>query len=879
MPKRSKKRILAQKVKKAKVAQIAHTHYISLPIKSNLKHILKNDELDKFIELCGDHYVVNSKQINFTCKSNKDCVKYAGVESILYFNQGKIARYLINKNKINIHTMIMLIKLMKIEKSKIEAKKLFIDCMLYLNLPEMETATILNKLIILGDWDLTDLFHQFGYRSDDINNLVKYIPENKLEQICDLGYEFTNDGLLILIGTITKIKILRKLNITKELINAKSNRKQILSIYKKAPLNIIYYFERLFGFAKDSDCLDSAIKGLNFPVIYHLLDNNIKLEKNQLLMLLNLKPPDKKNKKSKKRKVIYRYRYRKLDKKIFGKKLCKDQDYDNNMIKFVNKYLPDNLQNIFDKSLSKATPLMIKNRCFALYDYLQKNYCFNCKIKQYDIDIMIYDMIHEDDIFNLKKLFDTKIILPIDISKNSNNMNYAISNNSTKMIEYFHTELDMMCNSAIEREFRYGDNHKVLIEHLEKLEYPINKNITQALCKRGKFGMVKHLLNKGYEIPSNVMTYVLLYNKYDMIDFFIEHNCQFKRKGMIDKVLALYNKEFRYSYGRRYNSQKIDISTSQINKLIQLECTATIKSTNILIKRGMFNLVVHLYNKFKIKPLVNSIIEYINKMSKWYSRQISGSDIKGLIYICENMGFDITEYIHSDMIIKLFGAIGKNNNIFNLLQYLIDKIKFEVSVIHLNQTLDRWCDYINAIKFFENLNVIPNKDTLLKVVNNRNTKAPEYLKGKYDLKLTIKDIHNMISSRQLNIYRWERYFMLENIKPTPYTIKLATDQFLQTYYVKPIKKLISCVGKITQESYDKIKNHNNLKIKNMLNKIKYEIVDYQVPDQEISDVEPYNDDSSDFSESDEDDVIDIAEQILRDVDIDGDIIDEIVMVE
>mgnify|MGYP003387342489 CR=1 FL=1 len=290
MPKKSKRRVKSKKVKKEKVVKIEHKHYIYKAVaKSNLFTILKKDNLDEFIKVYGNKFnIQKSTGIGFSCR-DKTCKELAGLECIVSYNQGKIAKHLINNNKINVHTMLMLIKLMTHEKQRLQSKKLFIDCMLYLDLPENEISTILNKLIILGDWDLIDLFHKFGFRSIDINEVTKYIPKNKLDQICDLGYNFSNDGLLTLLGNINEIKVLKKLNITKELITAKSNRNAILSIYKNATLNIIQYIENAFGFVKNNDCLTYAIKGLNFPVIWHLLDSGVELQKDQLLMLLNLK--------------------------------------------------------------------------------------------------------------------------------------------------------------------------------------------------------------------------------------------------------------------------------------------------------------------------------------------------------------------------------------------------------------------------------------------------------------------------------------------------------------------------------------------------------------------------------------------------------------
>lgn len=862
------------------VPDIIHNHKISIDSKSDIYTILKKDKLEDFINIFGNTFDIqnneNSKKIQFDCNISNDCKDMAAMECILYYNQGLIAKHVIRKNKINMYDILALIKMLnKNQTSHIQKyniiKRLFLDCMLYLDLSDNEMSIIVTKLIKLKDWNLVDLMHFHGYRSNDINNLINYIPEHKIESFCNFGYVFTHDSLLKIMQNINDVRLLKKLGITKDLINAKNNKKEIATVYKNSSVEIIKYLEEKLKFICDDTCFNEAIKGLNFPVIFHLLNKKFQLEQKHLLALLNLQSTSN----TQKKKIRYRGRRRYFQSRhgsavsmgIFSKKMCKIKEYDNNMIQLLNDYLQPKQKKIIEKIINRAMPLLLDNHCFDLYNYLQMNYHFTCKLKKYDVDRLIDNIIRKDDVTVLKKLFDTKIILPIDISRNSNLMNMALRNGSNNMIKYFHDELFMVCNSGIDSAFRYGTGHKKLIENLAKIGYPINQNIISALCKKGAFDVVKYLMEKGCDIPSNAILYAIIYKKYDMVDYFIEHKCPFNKKNMIDRIVITHSSMYRY----RQNEN--EITTSLLTYLVKMGCTGTSKSSNLLATRGMFNLVLYLYNKFAIKPTSESIMRYFNNLSRWYNRKLNRTDIKAIIYICNVMEVNFFEGLHSSNIIKLISLIDKNCAIMSLVRILIDKLNFKLTTKHLNESFSFYRNNdkgLKMIQFYEEFNVFPNKETLILLLRYGNDILIKYIMNKYNLSITIKDLHNMINAGGLGIRRLNNVCKIINITLTPYSIKLIVDKFLAKYNAKYIKNLIAITGKITQNVHDMIKNRGETKIRNILTNIQYEIVDYPVPDDEIPDIQPIRMHSDSESGNEED----YLDRVLGDVGVEHEIIDD-----
>jgi len=861
-----------------------HKHTSRIMRSDKLRDILVKDKLQEFIDSYDNSD--NLKKLS-KCITNKKCMELSAAECVLEYNQGTIARYVIKKYKIDIYGLLILIRQLSKKKSKSDAlKKLFIDSMLYTNLTQNEAAHILTKLIMAGEWDLVDLFHMYGYKVNDINRLINKIPENKFQMIFKFGYKLNDIGILSTIINNKQSydkKLLEKIGVTKELIVNTENRLALMKIYKTNELEMIKYIEER-GFVCDEKCLDYAVSGMNFPVIFHILNNHseLHLEDSHIYQLLFLPVPETRKKTKKgsniKRRVRSRYRRYRSNYKIANDIKNMKCSYNDSMIEILNKYISEKQTKIVEKVIKRTMINILNAHCFSLYKYLQEHFNFSNDIKKCDAECLIRDIIRVNDVKTLKRLFETKVILPIDVSSNSDYMNTALRCDATEMIKYLHEELKMICGSGISRFFKYCNvSHKKMISNLEMIDYPINSDILNILCKKGKFDIIKNLIEKGYEAPASAIEYALINKKYNLVQYLIDHGCKFTKKNMIDRLmvksLGKKRRFYRYRFGGGSNKMQ---SITQINYLIKLGCTATSKSSSILAQNGLFNIVIHLYKKFGIKPSDASLLNFFD-YGYMRRKETTATVIKALDYISEEMGVKFLENVEQYTLTKIVNdLLDSYTDQPLLLKYVVDKSKIKLDTSHLNVLINYRDNFKMSKMLIEDYGVVPSKDTFIKAMTLRGKETLKYLSQNYKFDVTLKDIHNMI------ITHWVTLNIIENvvddlkIKLSPFTLKLIVDRNLNRWNRDLIQYVLDEVKEITQEIYDKIMNSDVNELKKILTNGNYKIVDYQPTEDELPDqnfiVNDYDSDSdSDSEEHNAND--DYIKQVVGDI-ANKDIVDD-----
>lgn len=855
-----------------------HNH-ISYSDDKNMVKILLNDDLDKFNEYIETNDIMDN--FIFWCSNFKSRCNINLMECVLKFNCGKIARHLEKKNKINIYCMMIILSKFtkkkeneneneneKENKNQIEtyntAKKLFIDFLSCIKFDDNEADIIFNKLIDKKEWELVKLLHGNGYMIKNYTSILSKLPIEILHDILkyEYGYELNND-LKVNIITNSKINIDTLNNLMKDLndinlIKNKEYNNKLFKVYGLYDIDFIKEFEKL-GYVPDKQCLNYAFEKFNFDAIYHLLDKGFILQEKHIYGLFFVKYVSNKRIKNKNRnRNRYRTRFARM-KSIISKanRIKKINNYDDKILEFLGKFYNDSNKMIFDRVIIKIMDCLLIAKCYKLLNYIKEKCNIDLKIRIDDIRYHVIKIIEDDCVDDLKKLFDLKILLPIDISTNPTYLSIALINGSQMLIEYFTEELSMCCTSIVVEsnyKFKQIKNKIKFIQNLEKIGYPITNNIIQMCYVNGSLELIKYLHEKKYKIPSGLFGLIdILINKKNIINQVIKYGYKFNKKNLIDRFInSVLNVKWYFA-----NTEKINIKN--LSFLIKIGGTASSKSANYLAEYGLFKELFYLYDKFNIKPDKKCIIDFLSFdfFKKRFNKEY---DIKTFEFIENEMKIDIFKDIDDHSKEKIIQNFMKTNS--KLLDYIVNKINYKLSINDMIDYFNHMIGHnLNIVKYFESFGIVPTNDILLKSIslNLNNNNIANYFIEKYKFDITIKDAHELIYHNDDITIDKLKYFTKLGIKFTPYSIMLIINK-RTTKHLSVIKHLIDEVGKITQKIYNLLNKYSWIDIN------KYEIVEYEPTNDEIIIDNDYDGDNDMGNERDYLD--DVLNDVLNDVLVD-----------
>lgn len=855
----------------------SHYPYAYFP----LRQILKNDDINEFIANYKTKQDILDKIYVRPCshedrkKCKHDSINYVIIRDSLIKGNSKIVQYIIKKFGLNLEDMLFLLTKFKQTNNnqfKNEIRKLILNSLLYSKFDSEENAIILEKMFIIKDWIFIDLFHGLGVKINNINVYVNNLPFDKLQKILDLGYKFNITSILNLISKygIYDSSSLAKLGFSQKMIVSPNNKDLITQLYKIGNLELIKFIEHN-EFVVTEECLRVAVSGYNFEVILNLVnDKKFKLIDDDIYKLFFV--TKKKNQKNKKFRCLS-YRYRNLCQRIKfrnGIKIRNILNYEKMMIKIIdNCNLSDKtLRKIFDKSVN----ILLYGYCFDLIIHICKKFNYDVKfyINKQTIEELVLSIIIKDNVDILKKLFASKIVVPIDISVNCGYVDYAILYNSPNMINYFSNDLKMVCSSNVYNFNQYASKDvSAIINNLIKLDYPINNQIIRKLVRSCKFNIILDLINKGYDMPSFVIDYAILCKKYNIATKLLENGVTIKKRNYIDKIIKLGNN--RNIFNRfSYNFSNVHpINTkSQIDYMLSLGCSSSDSNIiNCLAESGAFESTKYMHMTFGYLPDVKHILSFFLKY-RWSVDALANKIIDYLNYIKNDVGINIFakpefDDFNFNMFCESLASYSNrksqdSNEAISLLKYFVNGGNITLTLEHLKSILlfSYQCSFDNIFDFFKEHDVVPTKDFLIFSIQNRSTDLTKFLVKMYKFELTLKDIHNFIGQGQagFNIEAIIVTVDLLGIETTPYTNKLMIDRYLGDYYYSNyLQTFIMINKKLIHESYIKIMETDQEKLKKFIEHNDIEIVEYEPDIDEIPDVlpVPINDDFDDDFTSDE----------------------------
>ena len=739
-----------------------YQHHYSYPTGA-LKRILKDDDYDEFVKTYKTRKdIIDQMTLNhcshldrYVCKNHMIIPNI--IRRNLNKNNHKITEYVLKNYGLLSSDITYLIRKFKSIKSTIfrnQIKKLISGSLLYMNFSKADSAYIMNVLFSCKDWDLIDLYHKFGYRIGDINKVINYCPLNKIEKLVDLNYKLNDNSILELIKNynIYELNFLKKIGFNQKIINDENNKDVIEKLYKYGTLDLVNFLEQN-NFKSNETCLTWAVKGYNFEVIKYLR-KTFELYEHHIYSLFFIEPEKKKKKTNKKlrRRRFSSNNWRTKRKNRLNGEMIKNKinNYENEILDIVKSYDIDNP--LFHDILKKSVDYLILGNCFSLVTYLVQNLGYSMKtiISETTLDDLIRNLIRDDDVKNMKALFQSKIIVPIHISINASNMDLAIKYNSGSMIDYFTNELKMACSPNVTGYLdRYSTNQKEFINNLIKLEFPINNNIIRTLANGGRFDIISNLIDSGHKMPSFVLDYAILHKKYNLFNKLFEE-MSVNKKTYIDKIANLSDnyKSFGYRYYYR-NGDKFKLNSKrQFECMIKQGCNSKKNITNIFIKNGKFKMAIYLYEVFGYELDPKEILSYLVE-KRWRKR------IENVTEIIESF-----EYFEEHMNINIFDdkfpidsfcstIVDNVDELLPLFKYVIKKTNIKLNISHMHKliTYSEFTKTDELFELFEEHGIKPDRELLFTAMRDYNMNVCRLLINKYKFTLSLKDIHNCINAR------------------------------------------------------------------------------------------------------------------------------------
>jgi hypothetical protein len=818
---------------------LSHNHIIKLYPDNPLKDILKKDDLENFKPFYESYNKDLTDFFYIYCIGKNSCNHVSTLTCILKYNHSDILKYILKDYKPTLTDLwFFIINFIDIQHDILDKEVIFMDLYIYHDLGFEEFGIIINRLAKTNSWNLIEFLHKNGYRADDYEDFIEHIPINKISIYENFGYKKSaNLYLKLLEDPEIDISKLDEFNgFTKEILKPE-NKDKIYELFKFRDLKTIKYLEKN-GFKLNKICFQNAIDEINTSVIKHFYEEGYKFSSKQIKKLLldfgkNFKSP-----------ISYISLENISILKLNIKKLKGKDSYEDDIINIL-KIAEKNGDKRFILNMIKFIKIPIAtficNGYYKLVNYFLEKFCdFDSFVLNPERLVRILRILIENDNINAIKLLNEYNIITkeklIQINNNYNICNISIRNKADNVLEYF-TNLGLRCNSEILRShyyFKTSNDIKYLIDKLEQNKYPINKKLMLEICNYKNLNAIKYLVDKGIHPDTRVLTKALLFKCFNIINYLLTKNIKYNKKYYIDRILK---KVRLYSY---------NIPIDKLIKIMveKMDCTASSKSCDILVKTGYFKLSKYLEEKFNINPSE----AYISIPSKYglYLKNIKNLQEEYCNYInfyCEKTGKDSKTFykIKSD---DFFG----NNYLLNPYPIFIENC-LKINNIKLSQnqlitSIINSCT-IGSIKYFESKCIYPTKDMFLELIFKWDSKGEngskiKYLQDNYNFRLTLNDLHNFIKGN-INFKYNYKYFTIDTLQYldgeiTPYTVQLIIEEvsinnnniFRRNFYNKNFKIKLIQTG-ITKIGYDILKKNTRYKfVKNNIQIIDYNPQAYEI---------------------------------------------------
>ncbi|AYV78709.1 MAG: hypothetical protein Edafosvirus26_11 [Edafosvirus sp.] len=677
--------------------------------------------------------------------------------AILFNNAFKIAYHVAKLEGITYEDYLILIAKYKSSKDKSKKNaiiKFILDTYIFHKLESEKVGHLINMFASMQCWNVIDFFHYHGFKAINVNEFMKHVPAYKLNEMNKLGYNTENSAFLI--------KMIKNLNVSSKEIQKYQNIagcEKYLFQYRDSALIDYYVINNKIKLTQKE--LTYACNHLNFDAIQYLLTKGIELTEKNLKSLLKYNNG-----------IIGHYERRRFRRRFRRTVFVKEPNH-KKIINFEENFVNiiKNNNNILTlmKNTSDLWFAILKNNYLLIANYLIEN-GFKIKLSKIDSLLNIKKNIMKDDVENIKKLFELKIIKPIDISENSLYLDMAVINGANKIVDYFYNTLKMKCSKNIITMRYYFGNHDFdnCIKNLIKINYPFYDVIFKLACYSGNLEAVK-LLHTKVTVTSKHIELALVNYQTKIVDFLIENKCTYTKRNMIDRLLDLC------VYYRK---------TKQVMKIIKyandkLEGTATSRCIRVIINNYDKKVLEYLNNNFNMT--INQNISIYNLMHIRYGirgRRYLRRHPRNIIHNTKN--FNTIQYLHENMKMKIYNHKDEADRIikqlllddnFILLRYIGDKINYKFKTTDLKYAMDNFCQ-IDIIQYLESKGLHPTEIMFSNALFDGSLHIVKYFHEKYKYTIDLKQLHIYLCHDDPRTKILWYIINVLGIKPTPYSIDI-----------------------------------------------------------------------------------------------------------
>lgn len=510
-----------------------------------------------------------------------------------------------------------------------------------------------------------------------------------------------------------------------------------------------------------------ACENLNVSALLYYIENNYSINNAMIDVLFCVK----KNVLTKRNKNKFRNR-RYIISKIYNKKI--PYDYENNMVKLLDK-LHNNNQKILIKNITWR--FLFSHNFLQIIDKLYL-LGFKPNINSFFVYRNIRTAIFEDNLSTIKKYIELNMIKPNKISTNSKLLDIAILNKSEKVSNFFINNLRMKCSKSILIDFinscKNTKRNKIkfidLVMLLESNDYPINDSVLTHACKIGNKQVIEYMIeNKKIKPTTKQLEYLLLRRKYNLISYMLSKGVKIHKKNMIDRLLNYIVKNF-ISYKACFTLIKY------VHK--KYGATASKKSINLCFKLKSYKILDYISNEFNLTcehiPNTNICKKLFSSRrlyTKYKTTNINGTNfIKYVVDNYQKLKINLTNELKSMMIYHAIQHSGKKD----ILEYLVDKFDYKLKIQDIHDILE--FHNLDGLKVMMKQGIEITEELINEIISCSALKFIQVLHEEYKI-----DIKKFISLKQLHLYIVSYYlynimlqYLIDNIgiEITPYTLEL-----------------------------------------------------------------------------------------------------------
>ena len=755
-----------------------------------------------------------------------DLEKFTGMEAefsglwgkILTRSTGRILDHVIESQRFNYGDVSrFLTKFNQLELQRADHVRHSLALLFHNTFTAKEYSKLLARSLKFGVWEIFDYVHGLGYRSDDLQTLIRYYPATRFRDLASYGYDLTEAQVEydikanrpVRLETLTSEIVAR----LRDKIIRHLNYDQLKFLRDAGMLTLGREDLVLMCGGPRTQTTNAPRTPQNTSGIILMLEEGFRLSAKGVNLLLGLNQPKRR-----------RFRRRRRGRRGIGSVGSittigpvagagkTPSTYETDMIKILSKVTVPKIR-------VGVWEFLFGNRFLTLIRRLQE-LGHRPVLNRIQLIEVVGRAVRDDDLELIKGCIDLGVLKPETLCAESAWLDVAILRRRHKVRDYFINDLKMKCSKGILLDYVaprgwMGFNRREaepelisfpeLVQILDTMNFPISDTVITEACLEGKVDVVRTLLERreGLLLTPRQLEHLLVRREYGFVSEMIERGAKLHKTNLIDRLLEGSMERYRrpcynlVKYVRR--KYKATASTKSVALALDLKSSQII---DLLVTE--FGLTCE---TIPSQDLWTSITEG----SHYWRETKKGECLKFYRYLVDNsvrLKIDLTEPNVASLISRVienfsYGLVGDG-----VLEYLVEKFQYRLGV----HDADLILEYGNLAGFRLLLKqgTVVTEELVDKVLTTSNhemfklmyQESPEPVRQC----VTLAKFHGLCC-RGYSSGSFLEYMDRElGLQISPYTVELYVKRLDYVFERSVLEYLIKRVDrKITQVTLDKLK--------------------------------------------------------------------------